>query len=114
MLEPLIIFTGYFFAYSKSSWWELLSAYRLIFVIVVYTVCNCADRTKGVEERLRSHRRILRVLECIADLSEIKSPGNDGLLSCFTFFGGLLVDSLNCAFASGTLLCSLIEKKGKD
>ena len=113
MLEPLIILSGYFVAYLKS-WWELSSAYRLIFVIVVYTVCNCADRTKGVEERLRSHRRIWRVLECIADLSEIKSPGNDGLLSCFTFFGGLLVDSLNCAFASGTLLCSLIEKKGKD
>ena len=31
------------------------------------------------------------------------------LLSCFTFFGGLLDDSLN--YASGTLLCSLIDKK---
>ena len=36
------------------------------------------------------------------------------LLSCFTFFGGLLDDSLNYAFAGGTLLCSLIDKKGKD
>ena len=36
------------------------------------------------------------------------------LLSCFTFFEGLLVDSLNYAFSGGTLLCSLIEKKGKD
>ena len=36
------------------------------------------------------------------------------LLSCFTFFGGLLDDSLNYAFASGTLLCSLIDKKWKD
>ena len=36
MLEPLIIFTGYFVAYLKS-WWELSSAYRLIFGIVVYS-----------------------------------------------------------------------------
>ena len=36
MLAPLIIFTGYFVAYLKS-WWELSSAYRLIFVIVVYS-----------------------------------------------------------------------------
>ena len=36
------------------------------------------------------------------------------LLSCCTFFGGLLVDSLNYAFAGGMLLCSLTEKKGKD
>ena len=38
MLEPLIIFTGNFVAYLKSSWRELSSAYRLIFVIVVYNM----------------------------------------------------------------------------
>ena len=36
MLEPLIILSGYFVAYLKS-WWELSSAYRLIFVIVIYS-----------------------------------------------------------------------------
>ena len=45
MLEPLIIFTGYFVAYLKS-WWELSSAYRLIFVIVVYSYFEKGCRKK--------------------------------------------------------------------
>ena len=45
MLEPLIILSGYFVAYLKS-WWELSSAYRLIFVIVVYSYFEKGCRKK--------------------------------------------------------------------
>ena len=45
MLEPLIILSGYFVAYLKSCW-ELSSAYRLIFVIVIYSYFEKGYRKK--------------------------------------------------------------------
>jgi len=66
------------------------------------------------------------MFQCVGDLPQNKTPGNDGLtiefcLAFLPLFGRLLVDSLNYAFEFGELsnsqkqaIITLIEKKGKD
>ena len=63
------------------------------------------EQSRGVEERLRRYRRIYMESAWMywRPFRKLNPLETIVLLSCFTFFGGLLVDSLNYAFAGGTL-----------
>ena len=96
---------------------------------VSYSSLHKPEIPKLTTEKKNICEGILSVKECFDCLQSFennKSPGNDGLIAEFykTFWnsvGGLLVDSLNCAYDRGELsnsqkqpIIKLIEKKEKD